>query len=501
MTLKTIKHLRISKSTEWLSYQRGIPKPLRAKAKLLNIPPNIVKPLKLTKSAPVSDIIKAIEKQNTKFEDLCRLIDNTNVGDITKGEAYKGGIALLHERKIPQGALVNVRPMEDGFMETIDEAFGIHANQDHPEWSKVYPTADKLPEALVSAVNELLNTPKGHETFHLFSDAVNRYRAYRNEKIKTSVKSDGQLKKLNRELAKDLKRLYDFITFSGNQEFTSDNCNVALRRYKDDLVKRHKSSPATAKRDLAPAAAAMRMYADEVAISVTVTAKLTIKEQRANAKQRPVADVETELPLIWEAAHDDSYDQFFRLHAFGIFSGSHASELMQTDVRHVHPEQGYFILGGTKRTHRTRPVVIVNDTHKRLLTEFTEAAKDSMGFASICGYRANQTESTHTHVMKRQLLKATGNPKLTAYSLRHTGNHLGEIKGISNLPQFSRMFGWRAVESSIQSDYGKAGIFSDTMIAEYRKLTDKLIEDLPDYNSPAPAAASQSNIININSRS
>jgi integrase len=501
MTLKTIKHLRISKSTDWLSYQRGIPKLLRAKAKLLNIPPNIVKPLKLTKSAPMSDILKAIEKQNAKFEDLCRLISATNVGDITKGEANKGAKVLLQERKVEQGALVNIDPMEDDFTETVDNALGIHANQDHPEWSKVYPVAEKLPQALVSAVNELLMTPKGHETFHLFSDAVDRYTAFRNKKITTYVKSEGQLKKLNRELAKDLKRLNDFTIFSGNQEFTSDNCNVALRRYKDRLVKRHKSSPATAKRDLAPAAAAIRMYADEVALSVTVTAKLTIKEQRANAKQREVADVETELPLIWEAAHDDSFDHFFRLHAFGIFSGSHASELMQTDVTHVHADQGYFVLGGTKRDHRTRPVVIVNDTHKQLLTEFTEAAKDSMGFASICGYRANQTESTHTNVMKRQLLKATGNPKLTAYSLRHTGNHLGDIKGISNLPQFSRMFGWSAVESHIQSDYGKAGIFSNTMIAEYRKLTDKLIEDLPEYNSPAPAAASQSNIININSRS
>ena len=499
MTLKTIKHLRISKSTDWLSYQRGIPKPLRAKAKLLNIPPNIVKPLKLTKSAPMADILKAIEKQNVKFEDLCRLISATNVGDITKGEANKGAKVLLQERKVEQGALVNVNPMEDGFMETIDDAFGIHANQDHPEWSKVYPATEKLPEALVSAVNELLKTPKGHENFHLFSDAVNRYTAYRNKKVTTSVKSEGQLKKLNRELAKDLKRLNDFITFSGNQEFTSDNCNVALRRYKDHLVERHKSSPATAKRDLAPAAAAIRMYADEVAISVTVTAKLTIKEQRANAKQREVADVETELPLIWEAAHDDSFDHFFRLHAFGIFSGSHASELMQTDVRHVHPEQGYFVLGGTKRNHRTRPVVIVNDTHKQLLTEFAEAAKDSMGFASICGFRANQTESTHTHVMKRELLRVTGNPKLTAYSLRHTGNHLGNIKGISSLPQFGRMFGWNPVESQIQNNYAKKGIFANAMIAEYRKLTDKLIEDLPDYNSPAPTE-SQANVISINRR-
>ena len=500
MTLKTIKHHRLSKITDWLSYQRSIPKSLRAKAKLLNIPPNIVRPLKLTKSAPASEITATIEKHNTTFENLCRFISATNAGDITKREANKGAKALLQERKVEQGRLINLDPSDDGFMETIDDVFGIHANQDHPYWGDVYPTEEKLPKALVSAVNQLLKTPEGHDTFHLFSDAVDRYKVYRNKKITTSVKSEGQLKKLNRELAKDLKRLNDFITFSGNQEFTSDNCNVALRRFKDDLVKRHKSSPATAKRDLAPAAAAIRMFAEEVALNVTVTAKLTINEQRANTKQRPVADVETELPLIWKAAHDESYDQFFRLHAFGIFSGSHASELMQTDVQHVHANQGYFVLGGTKRTHRTRPVVIVNDTHRQLLTEFTEAAKDSMGFASICGFRAAQTESAHTNLMKRELLRATGNPNLTAYSLRHTGNHLGEIKGISNFPQFGRMFGWRPVESHIQSDYGKAGIFSNSMISQYRELTDKLIEDLPDYSRPTPNT-SKNNVVSINRQS
>jgi hypothetical protein len=67
MTLKTIKHLRITKSTDWLSYQRGLPKTLHEKAKLMNIPTNIVKPLKLTKSAPASEIIKAIDKHNASF--------------------------------------------------------------------------------------------------------------------------------------------------------------------------------------------------------------------------------------------------------------------------------------------------------------------------------------------------------------------------------------------------------------------------------------------------
>jgi integrase len=282
------------------------------------------------------------------------------------------------------------------------------------------------------------------------------------------------------------------MVFSGNQEFTSDNCNVALRLYRKHLLELHKTSPASAKRDLVPAAAALRMYAEEVAINVAVTTKLTIKEQKAKAKQRPVVDVEKELPLIWIAAHDDSYDHLFRLHAFGIFSGSTSSELIQSDVSDVYDD--YFILHGTKRASRTRPVVIINETHRQLLKQFKDYPKDDFGFASICGKRATQTESMHSKLIKDQLYKATGNPALTAYSMRHTGKHLGEIKGVSNLPTFQRMFGW-ASGSNIQDDYGAAGIYSDAMLSEFRELTQTLIDGLLSPNSPTPV--SNNNVVRL----
>ena len=156
-------------------------------------------------------------------------------------------------------------------------------------------------------------------------------------------------------------------------------------------------------------------------------ATLTIRGQKAKAKGRLVLDIETELPLVWAAAHDDSYDHFFRLHVFGIFSGSHASELVQTDVNNVFPDKGYFVSGGSKRDHRSRPVVIVNRTHRELLLKYAQGAPKE--FSSVCGFRAEQTESNHSRLLKVELQRATGNPELSAYCLRHTGKHLGEIKG------------------------------------------------------------------------
>ncbi len=112
--------------------------------------------------------------------------------------------------------------------------------------------------------------------------------------MQLKVTSEGKTKALQRAWNKDLKRLNDFMVFSGNQEFTSDNCNVALRLYRKHLLEQHRRHQQRLN-DLSPAAAALRKYAEEVAINVAVTTKLTIKEQKAKSKQRPVVDVEKEL--------------------------------------------------------------------------------------------------------------------------------------------------------------------------------------------------------------
>lgn len=492
MTLRKIKYLKIDKNSEWLAYQRGLPKDLKAKATAMKLPLTILKPLGLTKAATATEITAAIEKHNKTFDDICRMLRSSSEGTLDKKQVIEDAKALLDVRGVEQGALVDVDPIHPAFDATLDEVFGLHVNQDHPQWDLNYPNEQRLPEDLVSAVNTLLNTTKGHENVHLFTDAAEHYKQHKRQEMLLKSTSEGKTKSLERAWNKDLKRLNDFMAFSGNQEFTSDNCNVALRLYRKHLLELHKTSPASAKRDLAPAAAALRKYAEEVAINVAVTTKLTINEQRAKSKQRPVVDIEKELPLLWSAAHDDSYDHLFRLHAFGIFSGSTSSELIQSDVDEV--LDGYFILSGTKRASRTRPVIIINNTHRQLLTQFKDYPKDSFGFASICGKRAVQTEAIHSKVIKTQLYKATGNPTLTAYSMRHTGKHLGEIKGISSLPTFQRMFGWSS-GSNVEDDYGKAGIFSDAMLSEFRELTRLLIQDLPDFDSPT--TASKDNVVRL----
>ena len=128
-----------------------------------------------------------------------------------------------------------------------------------------------------------------------------------------------QRKRDERAYLKDLKRLSDFLSLQVTKSSPLITCNVSLRGYREVLLKKYPDTPSTAKRHLEVPSAALRRFADEVATNVSI-ATLTIRGQKAKAKGRLVLDIETELPLVWAAAHDDSYDHFFRLHVFGIFS-------------------------------------------------------------------------------------------------------------------------------------------------------------------------------------
>ena len=59
-----VDFLKVDKNTEWLSYQRRLPKELRGKAKQLGIKGTLVRPLGLTSGASTAKITAAIEACN-----------------------------------------------------------------------------------------------------------------------------------------------------------------------------------------------------------------------------------------------------------------------------------------------------------------------------------------------------------------------------------------------------------------------------------------------------
>ena len=172
MTLRKIRYLKIDNNSDWIVYQRGLPKDIKGKAKAMHLPLTITRPLGLTKGASVAQITAAIKTHNRVFDDVCRMLRSSSEGTVSKKQAVEDAKALLEVRGVEQGALINVDPGDDAFFGTLDVALGIHVDQEHPDWEHVYPNEQKMLEGLVSAVNTLLNTQEGHAEVHLFSDAA-----------------------------------------------------------------------------------------------------------------------------------------------------------------------------------------------------------------------------------------------------------------------------------------------------------------------------------------
>lgn len=476
-----MKYLKKRNNSDALYYQRRISKHLVAKATEFNLSNPITRPLNL-KASKATDVQIAtkLEQRNREFEDLMRLVEGTDLQAMSNAEWETTARAYLDARGLKGGTLRGVEFSSDEFEYRAEEALGIHVNQDHPDWELNYPNERKLPDQLVSAINSVLNTRAGSKRFHLFSDAADHYKTYRRTQVDRLDGTEAEKQRKRNELKKDFKRLDDFLISAGNQEFTQQNVNEALREYRNYLVAQH-SNPNTAKRHLNVPAAAMTKYADDVATNVVVT-KLKIDGQARAKNVRPVLDLERELPLVWAAAHSEEYGQFERLSIFGIFSGATASEIVQTLVEDVYLEDDYYILGGTKQNPRRRPVVIINETHRQLLMQ------------NVSGYVvgenvAMQSTTSHSKRLKKCLQRATGNDQLTHYSCRHTGKHLAETKGVGHLDVMRTMFGWTKGAKEAMDNYGRAGIFSKTYIAEIKRITDLMLEDLPKYDDPAPSAA------------
>ena len=471
-----MKYLKRRKDSNALYYQRRIHKHLISKAAKLTLKSPITRPLGLVAGkATEVQIATRLEQRNKQFETLMRFVEQTDLETFSNAQWEETAKAYLDVKGLRSGTLRGVEIGSEEFDYRLDEALGIHVNQDHPDWQLVYPEEQKLPKQLVNAINTILGNREGTKRFHLFSDAVDYYKTHRRAEIDRLDGTEVQKQRKRRELKKDLKRLDDFLSFAGNQEFTQTNVNEELRRYRNHLVSSYDNAN-TAKRHLNVPSAALSKYADEIATDIVV-ANLKVDGQRRSKSDRPVLDLHKELPLVWAAAHSEKYGQFERLSIFGIFCGAHASEIVQTLVEDIHLEEGYYVIGGTKENPRRRPVVIINETHRQLLTKYES------------GYVVGEkvaTQQNHSSMFKKCLSEVTGNSQLVPYSCRHTGKHLAETKGVGHLDIMRTMFGWTKGTKEAMDNYGRAGIFSKAYIEEIKRITNLMLEDLPKYDDPAP---------------
>ena len=87
--MRKIKYLKIDNNSDWLAYQRGLPKDIKGQAKAMHLPLTITRPLGLTKGASVAQITAAIETHNKVFDDVCRMLRSSSEGTVSKKQAIK----------------------------------------------------------------------------------------------------------------------------------------------------------------------------------------------------------------------------------------------------------------------------------------------------------------------------------------------------------------------------------------------------------------------------
>ena len=246
-----MKFLKERKDSGALAFQRKIPLHLLDKAKAYGIKPVVVLPLDLMAGAASEvQIATRIEQKNKQFEQLMRFLEQSDAEAASNAQWAEAAKALLEIKGIKGGTLRNVSPTSDEFEYRLDEALGININQDHPDWESVYPDAKRMPEKLVSAIYGILNNRADQRRFHLFSDAIDYYKAYKDTEINKLTGTEVEKDRKRREFKKDCKRLDAFLEFTGNQEFTQVNANEELRRYRNHLVNDVYDNANTAKRAL-----------------------------------------------------------------------------------------------------------------------------------------------------------------------------------------------------------------------------------------------------------
>ena len=92
------------------------------------------------------------------------------------------------------------------------------------------------------------------------------------------------------------------------------------------------------------------------------------------------------------------------------------------------------------------------------------------------------------------MVQITGDGELDPYSLRHTGKHLADIKGVGESQYVKIMFGWKNKKRDDSDTYAAAGHFAPPLIKQLQAITALMLEDLPDYDNN-PDLLHQTNVV------
>ena len=202
-----VKFLKERKDSGALAFQRKIPKHLTGKAKVYNIKPVVTLPLDLSIGASEVQVVTRIDQRNKQFETLLRFLEQTDHHAVSSADWEKTARAYLKVKGPKAGTLKNVEVGSDEFDYRMDEALGVNADQHRQGWDEVYPDAERMPEQFIDAIYEILQHREGSKRFHLFSDAIDYYKAYKESEI-NKLGGTGLRENVNAESSKRIVNVW-----------------------------------------------------------------------------------------------------------------------------------------------------------------------------------------------------------------------------------------------------------------------------------------------------
>ena len=142
-----MRYLKTRKDSDALAYQRHIAKPLKSRARVMNVADPVVLPLKLKRGAPDVEVAAEIQACNEIYQTLMRFLSQSDISGVEAGELEDCARAYVTARGVSPGELYGIDSATDLWADAIDSVFGHYQYQDHPQYREVYQTENIMPRS------------------------------------------------------------------------------------------------------------------------------------------------------------------------------------------------------------------------------------------------------------------------------------------------------------------------------------------------------------------
>ena len=296
-----------------------------------------------------------------------------------------------------------------------------------------------------------------------------------------------------REYTRRKNRFLEILTHIGDcpteDSDAAKRIVAGLEAYAEHRVNTSKVKGQSINRDIRGSLSAFRRVSKVYKLGWTIEAPEV--EENPIAEREVLTDEEQIALVKWCLATNDKF-------AAILLAQLHAG-LMATEVlRLAHDPEESMVFEGSL------PYLLIKEatkkeTRKRLVPLVLGVDVMRENLAKGVAWLNSTTESNHSHTLKKRLLKATSNPRITAHCLRHTWNNNASAMDISVLHR-ALIGGWAATGKDSQFSphmlkYGRSGLQRTKTVQALADSQRQVFAHLLHIEPPA-----KGNVINISSR-